>query len=264
MLDRFSAAHLHPRRCPRCRGRARRYSGRSPATTSGGSIAWPNSGPICSRNKSRPRSLPRGKQNSPVGKRWRRVGHSTGRHPRISSDAAHFSLEHFGFRSDLEDPFEVDAPLLHRIGGGVEALAFADDEGSVYKFFLFREDGATGATFSFQPGSDCLLEAQCCLGTYRNLLEKLAVINAIGGMPTEITGVTPEGILVAKQTFGRRIPEGTDTSKLLPARLFPFPQNSCVAIAIIRSLRSWMTRPGSWPIFTTAIWFMISSQTAHH
>jgi hypothetical protein len=134
-----------------------------------------------------------------------------------------FPLEHFGFQSDLEDPFEVDAPLLHRLGGGVEALAFADDEGSVYKFFLFRENGSAGATFTFQPSSDNLLQAESCLGTYRNLLEKLAIINAIGGMPTEVIGITPEGILVAKQTLGRRMPEGTDTSKLLPASLISIP-----------------------------------------
>ena len=45
----------------------------------------------------------------------------------------------FGFSSEVDDPFEVDSAKLRRIGGGVEALAFAAGDGSVYKFFLFRE-----------------------------------------------------------------------------------------------------------------------------
>jgi hypothetical protein len=80
-----------------------------------------------------------------------------------------------------------------------------------------------GATFRFHPGADSLLEATSVLGSYRNLLEKLFLINAIGGMPTEVVGITPEGILVAKQTRGRRIPEGTDMSPLIPPALIPIP-----------------------------------------
>jgi hypothetical protein len=131
-------------------------------------------------------------------------------------------FETFGFSSDVEDPFEVDSVHLRRIGGGVEALAFVDERRSVYKFFLFREGGEVGATFSFRRGEGDLLEATAVPGSYRRLLEKLLLTHRFG-IPTEIVGITPEGIVVAKQSLGRPLPEKTDVSGLDPARLIPIP-----------------------------------------
>jgi hypothetical protein len=42
-------------------------------------------------------------------------------------------------------------------------------------------------------------------------------------MPTELIGVTPEGVLVAKQSLGERLPEGADTSQVQPPALLPIP-----------------------------------------
>lgn len=131
-------------------------------------------------------------------------------------------FETFGFSSEVEDPFEVDSPQLRRIGGGVEALAFVDARRSVYKFFLFREGGDVGATFAFARGDEGLLHATAVPGSYHMLFEKLRLTHQFG-IPTEITGITPEGILVAKQAFGRMLPEKTDVSGLDPARLIPIP-----------------------------------------
>ena len=131
-------------------------------------------------------------------------------------------LEDFGFSAEADDPFEANTARLTRIGGGVEALAFADAERSVYKFFLFREGGDVGATFAFRRGERDLLEATAVPGSYRRLFEKLRLTHVFG-MPTEIIGLTPEGILVAKQAFGRMLPEKTDVSGLDPARLIPIP-----------------------------------------
>lgn len=132
-------------------------------------------------------------------------------------------LETFGFPAGSDDPLAEGSPRLRHIGSGVEAWAFEDGEGSIYKFFLPREAQWTGATFRFLPGDDAVLHAVASPGSYRDLLEKLDVINAIGGMPTEVAGVTPEGVLVAKQTPGTRLPERTDTSLLLPRTLVPWP-----------------------------------------
>lgn len=131
-------------------------------------------------------------------------------------------LEDFGFRSDVDDPFEANTARLRRIGGGVEALAFADAQQSIYKFFLFREGGEVGAAFAFARGDDGLLQATAVPGSYRLLLEKLRLIHTLG-MPTELVGLTPEGILIAKQTYGRALPEKTDVSGLDPQRLIPMP-----------------------------------------
>jgi hypothetical protein len=131
-------------------------------------------------------------------------------------------LETFGFSSEVDDPFEANTPQLRRIGGGVEALAFADARGSVYKFFLFREGGDVGATFHYARGDDGLLQATAVPGSYRMLFEKLKLTHVFG-MPTEIVGITPEGILIAKQNFGNALPEKTDVSGLDPEKLIPLP-----------------------------------------
>jgi hypothetical protein len=131
-------------------------------------------------------------------------------------------FETFGFDADSEDPFETDGTKLRRIGGGVEALAFVDAAHSVYKFFLFREGGEVGATFAFRRGDGDLLQATAVPGSFRMLFQKLQLTHQFG-IPTEIVGITPEGILVAKQTLGRMLPEKTDVSGLDPEALIPIP-----------------------------------------
>lgn len=131
-------------------------------------------------------------------------------------------LETFGFSTEVDDPFEANTAQLRRIGGGVEALAFAADDLSVYKFFLFREGGAVGAAFQFLPAEGDAVHALAVPGTYRLLFEKQRIIHEIG-MPTEIVGITPEGFVIAKQTFGRALPAGANVSDFDPQRLIPMP-----------------------------------------
>lgn len=131
-------------------------------------------------------------------------------------------LETFDFDSHVDDPFEANTARLRRIGGGVEALAFADERHSVYKFFLFREGGDVGATFHYTRGPDGLLQATAVPGSYRMLFEKIKLTHVFG-IPTEIVGITPEGVVIAKQTFGRALPEKTDVSGLDPEKLIPLP-----------------------------------------
>lgn len=133
-------------------------------------------------------------------------------------------LDDFGFPSSAENPLEESNPRLRRIGGGVEAWAFAAlDEGSVYKFYQPREEKTVGSAFGFRRGDETLLVAEARLGDYRELLEKLLLIQMLGGMATEVVGVTPEGILVAKQTLGEPLPQGDDMSASLPAGLIEIP-----------------------------------------
>jgi hypothetical protein len=42
-------------------------------------------------------------------------------------------------------------------------------------------------------------------------------------MPTEVVAITPEGILVAKQTLGEPLPQGDDVSGVLPSHLIEIP-----------------------------------------
>ena len=133
-------------------------------------------------------------------------------------------LEDFGFTPDAENPLEEPNVALRRIGGGVEAWAFAAEaDGSVYKFYLPREEKRIGSAFGFRAGDETSLLAEAGLGDYAALLEKLRLIHALGGMATEVVAVTPEGIVVAKQALGEPLPRGDDMSGALPAGLIEIP-----------------------------------------
>jgi len=134
------------------------------------------------------------------------------------------ALSDFGFSDQEANPLEEANPSLRRIGVGVEAWAFAAvRDGSVYKFYLPREEKRIGSAFGFARGDETLLSARAGLGDYRALLEKLLVIHLIGGMATEVTALTPEGILVAKQALGEPLPQGDDMSRDLPRMLIEIP-----------------------------------------
>lgn len=133
-------------------------------------------------------------------------------------------LEEFGFPAEVEHPLEEQNPLLRYLHSGVEASAFVSAaDGSVYKFFLPREEKRIGSVFGFRTGDETILQADAELGDYRGLLEKLLLVQALGGMATEIVAITPEGILVAKQAFGEPLPQGDDMSTSLPAALIEIP-----------------------------------------
>lgn len=134
------------------------------------------------------------------------------------------TLDVFGFSGQAENPLEEPNARLRRIGGGVEAWAYAaEEDGSVYKFYLPREEKRIGSVFGFGAGEEAALLANAVLGDYRGLLEKLWLIHLLGGMATEVVAVTPEGILVAKQALGEPLPQGEDMSRSLPEGLIEIP-----------------------------------------
>jgi hypothetical protein len=135
-------------------------------------------------------------------------------------------LEDFGFPANAENPLEEPNSRLHRIGGGVEAWAYASpSEGTVYKFYRPAEgtDKKIGSAFAFRGGDETDFVAEARAGSYRELLEKLLLVDALAGMPTEVVAVTPEGILIAKQILGDTIPQGDDVSQFLPPALIEIP-----------------------------------------
>ncbi len=130
------------------------------------------------------------------------------------------TLEAFGFNSNADEPFDDNTQGLRCIGSGMEAWAFQDAAGSIYKFFLPREACWSGATFDFKQNSEDVIEAKACFEcTYDDLLKKLLLINLIGGMPTEVLGLTSEGILIAKQTRGQALAKGTDPTPFLDLKI---------------------------------------------
>jgi hypothetical protein len=132
-------------------------------------------------------------------------------------------LEVFGFPADADDLLGECSPRLRPISSGVEATAFEAADHSIYKFYLPREDGRIGGSFEFARSDEVAVLAEASSGSYRAMLEKLYLIVLLDGMPTEVVGVTPEGVLVAKQTLGLRLEEGADTSGVQPPALIPIP-----------------------------------------
>ncbi len=132
-------------------------------------------------------------------------------------------LETFGFAPETEDLVGEGSSRLRLIGSGVEASAFVAEDNSVYKFFRPREGGRIGGSFAFRRGEEVVIEAEANLGAYRDLLEKLFLINALDGMATEVVGVSPEGVVIAKQTLGHRLEEGIDVTPFLPSQLIGIP-----------------------------------------
>lgn len=133
-------------------------------------------------------------------------------------------LDAFGFPEEVGDLLAECGPRLRPISSGVEATAFEAEDHSIYKFFMPRADGRIGGSFEFRRGEEVALLATAADGSYRAMLEKFDLIMRLGGMPTEVIGVTRrEGVLVTKQTLGAPLPEGADTSRLQPAPLIPIP-----------------------------------------
>ena len=133
-------------------------------------------------------------------------------------------LEDFGFPDEVEDLLGESGHRLRPISSGVEATAFEAEDKSIYKFFMPREDGHIGGTFSFKRGEEVALLAEASDGTYQAMLEKFELIMSLDGMPTEVVGVTKrEGVLVTKQTLGELLSEGADTSRVQPADLISLP-----------------------------------------
>jgi hypothetical protein len=134
-------------------------------------------------------------------------------------------LEDFGFPEGPSINLEEGSPRLRYLHSGVEASAFvAIGDASIYKFYRPVEgtEKLIGSTFAFHPDDERLLEAEARPGSYRDLFEKILLIDALG-MPTEVMGVTSEGILVVKQTVGEPLPQGEDMSERLPPGLIEIP-----------------------------------------
>jgi hypothetical protein len=133
-------------------------------------------------------------------------------------------LPEFGFLGPDEAGLDEANDRLRRIGGGVEAWAFASPgDSSVYKFYWPQEERTIGSEFAYSRGEETILQANAEFGSYRALLEKLLLIQLLGGMATEVLAITPEGVLVVKQTLGEVLPQGDDMSGSLPSGLIEIP-----------------------------------------
>lgn len=84
---------------------------------------------------------------------------------------------------------------------GAEASPYFDREWkAVYKLFDLRTNGALGKKIELLPDAEGNFEVALCDAVLTDTLEKLAVLNEAGALPTEIVGLSLSGdYLVAKQ-----------------------------------------------------------------
>ncbi|WP_367870762.1 hypothetical protein [Luteolibacter sp. Populi] len=104
-----------------------------------------------------------------------------------------------GIRHD--DDGLLESELLVPLAPGAEASPYLDREwGAVYKLFDLRTNGALGKKIELLPDSEGNFEVVLCDAVLSDTLEKLAVLNEAGALPTEILGLSESGgYLIVKQ-----------------------------------------------------------------
>lgn len=132
-------------------------------------------------------------------------------------------LETFGFPENCEDLIGDGSPHLTYVGGGVEASVFLGQDASVYKFYLPQDEGTIAGSFCFRRAEGRLLTAYPSLGSYRSLFQRMLVLDHLDGMPTEVMGVSPEGIVILKQVQGARLEPEQDIQRFFPSNLISVP-----------------------------------------
>lgn len=119
-------------------------------------------------------------------------------------------LSCFGIQHD-RDGFREANELLPMLAGA-EACPYYDKSARVvYKLFDLRTNGALGKKLSLVTdgeGGDYYVETSDAV--LKDTLDKLELLNAVGGHPTEIMGLSDDGhYLIAKQPLALPYPEGT-------------------------------------------------------
>ena len=95
---------------------------------------------------------------------------------------------------------------------GAEACPYFDrDHSVVYKLFDLRTNGSLGKKLIVEQDADGVFEVKDdCLATLLDTVQKLSLLNDIGGHPTEIVGLSEEGnYLIAKQPLAFDYEDGT-------------------------------------------------------
>lgn len=95
----------------------------------------------------------------------------------------------------------------------------------VYKVFLPYPDSTISGAGRIERLSNGQLSFKTEGGNVRDILEKLRVLSALGGTPSELVGMTPEGAVVVKMPYAPEKKSGSVGDMLDRARLARIPQN---------------------------------------
>lgn len=115
------------------------------------------------------------------------------------ADVASLGLEARRLPADWRQWHTVRSTLFGRPIVGGEALGFVDSrQGVIYKTFLRYGTGVIGYQLQPRVANGRLIPGSIG-ASVPGLQRRFAVLNALGATPTEILGVSPQGILIVKQ-----------------------------------------------------------------
>lgn len=122
------------------------------------------------------------------------------------------SAESLGFKirarhpsNDFHARFILEKPKgLTTIGAGAESIVYRQPDGSVLKVFTADTDGTVGLVDKISDGVSRPFKAVRDNGSVEEIVEKLAVLAKIGGIPSEILAITPENHIIVAQPYSPR------------------------------------------------------------
>jgi hypothetical protein len=127
-----------------------------------------------------------------------------------------------------------------KIGSGNEVVAYrARNAEVVYKVFGISPRGEMGSVHIPQTQPDGTVNMVARSGTFDEMLAKVEATNRMGGVPTEIVGVTKDGELIVKQPYS---PDSNEYE-------FPVQMNQSGAVQVPYS----MTFRSGWRIWIVSI-----------
>ncbi|WP_411847105.1 hypothetical protein AAFN60_06555 [Roseibacillus persicicus] len=129
-------------------------------------------------------------------------------------------LEKLGIRVDC-DGFPESDSFLTKLTSGAEAHPYLDHEnGVVYKLFDLKVSGALGKKLNLEREEEGEFQIELRDADLNHTLDKLSVLNLIGGHPTEIVGLAESGdYLIAKQPLAFEFKNFQNDLKIAVARL---------------------------------------------
>jgi|GEM_PF-4284 len=105
-----------------------------------------------------------------------------------------------GLKMDEQGIWQPAGADLIRLKAGSEAQPFLDkSEGTVFKIFALLDNGGIGKILRAQCDADARWYVDFEPATMLETLEKLNLLHEIGGLPTEIVGITPQAAWIVAQ-----------------------------------------------------------------
>lgn len=147
------------------------------------------------------------------------------------SDTYSIPLDKLGIESDKDGFLTTESALMEPLESGAEAIPYLDKEAKVvYKLFYLRGEASLGKKVKFvaedEGHREGLYSVELDDANLIDTLKKLSLLNAVGGHPTEIVGLSHDcHYLIAKQPLAYEVSDFiTDRQQALKLMRAVLPQ----------------------------------------